>query len=158
MNIEIRPDLASHLSEMAEANDYDLTYYVNEMLERGVRAWLEVDFTAESVTKFLAEIAKPGVRAVDCQVWLQRRPVPPMTPAEYLADARRLNPKLRYALRKEPDAHGCAVLGAFDVKNGSFVAVANEIRRGSGFWTKVRPVLLEIDGVIAGSDPAEWEE
>lgn len=86
-----------------------------------------------------------------------------MTPQEFLAQARKDNPMLRYALRTYPAAGpggdpetGGAVLGAFCTNAGGFIPVA--IETAPGFWERMPNGYLEIDGKAVGIEPENWVE
>jgi hypothetical protein len=87
-----------------------------------------------------------------------------LTPANYLAEARKNNPKIRYALRKEPAVSGGGVLGAFCTNAGGFIPVAFESEKNGGIWTvligngKSTGGFLEIDGKAVGIEPENWQE
>jgi hypothetical protein len=81
-----------------------------------------------------------------------------MTAAEFIADARRRNPGIRYAIRRQRAAHGGAVLGAFCTNAGGFIPVAVETGPGTGRWSLMPPGYLEIDGKAAGIEPINWHE
>ena len=81
-----------------------------------------------------------------------------MTPIEMLSDARRLNPRIRYALRKQTAENGGAVLGAFCNKAGGFIPVAVETGPNTGRWESMPAGYLEIDGKAVGIEPENWKE
>lgn len=81
-----------------------------------------------------------------------------MKPAEMLLDARKNNPKIRYALRRDGTADGGAVLGAFCTNAGGFIPVACETGPGTGCWNRMPPGYLEIEGKAVGIEPINWHE
>ena len=81
-----------------------------------------------------------------------------LKPHEMLRLARLDNPRIRYALRKNPGAKGESVLGAFCTNAGGFIPVAIETERDSGYWDKLPYGYLEIDGKAVGIEAENWQE